>query len=167
MNPLEDHISQINRRYFLKRSGFALGSIALGSLLAKSFGATNPLKSPNPLAARAPQFPARAKQVIYLHMVGAPSQLDMFDHKPQLEKFDDKLCPDEFIKGKRFAFLRGHPKIAASKFKFARHGNSGQVISELLPHMAQVADDITIINSMRTDEFNHGPAQLFLHTGFG
>jgi hypothetical protein len=167
MNPIEDHISQINRRYFLKRSGFALGSIALGSLLAKTFGATNVIKSPNPLIAHVPQFPARAKQVIYLHMVGAPSQLDMFDHKPQLEKFDDRLCPDEFIKGKRFAFLRGHPKIAASKFKFARHGNSGQVMSELLPHMAQVADDITIINSMRTDEFNHGPAQLLLHTGFG
>jgi hypothetical protein len=167
MNPLDEHISHINRRYFLKRSGFALGSIALGSLLAKTFGATNPLKSPNPLIAHAPQFPARAKQVIYLHMVGAPSQLDMFDHKPLLEKYDDKLCPDEFIKGKRFAFLRGHPKIAASKYKFGRHGNSGQVMSELLPNMAQVADDITIINSMRTDEFNHGPAQLFLHTGFG
>lgn len=167
MNPFEDHLLQMNRRYFLKRSGFALGSIALGSLLAKTFGGTASLKTPNPLAVHTPQFPARAKQVIYLHMVGAPSQLDMFDHKPQLEKYDDKLCPDEFIKGKRFAFLRGHPKIAASKFKFGRHGKSGQVMSELLPHMAEVADDLTIINSMRTDEFNHGPAQLFLHTGFG
>lgn len=166
MNPLDEHISQINRRYFLKRSGFALGSIALGSLLAKSFGASATVAPPNPLAPRAPQFPARAKQVIYLHMVGAPSQLDMFDHKPLLEQYDEKPCPQEFIEGKRFAFLRGHPKIAASKYKFSRHGKSGQVMSELLPNMAKVADDITIINSMRTDEFNHGPAQLFLHTGF-
>src|SRR3954463_13598524 len=101
MNPLDEHISQFNRRYFLKRSGFALGSIALGSLLAKTFGATGTVAPPNPLALRTPQFPARAKQVIYLHMVGAPSQLDMFDHKPLLEQYDDKLCPQEFIEGKR------------------------------------------------------------------
>ncbi len=167
MNPLDEHFSHINRRYFLKRTGFALGSIALGSLLAKTFGQNSPLAKPSPLAPKQPQFPARAKQVIYLHMVGAPSQLDLFDHKPLLEQYDDKLCPDEFIKGKRFAFLRGHPKIAASKFKFARHGKSGQVISELLPNLGNVADDLAIINSVRTEEFNHGPAQLFLHTGFG
>ena len=167
MNPLDEHLLQISRRHFLKRSGFSLGSIALGSLLAETFGHAATAKSPNPLAVRKPQFPARAKQVIYLHMVGAPSQLDLFDHKPMLEKYDDKLCPQEFIEGKRFAFLRGHPKIAASKFKFGQHGKSGQTVSELLPHIAGVADDLTIINSMRTDEFNHGPAQLFLHTGFG
>ena len=167
MNPLEQHLLNVSRRHFLKRTGFSLGSIALGSLLAEAFGQGATTKTPNPLAMRKPQFPARAKQVIYLHMVGAPSQLDMFDYKPMLEKYDDKLCPQEFIEGKRFAFLRGHPKIAASKFKFAQHGKSGQVISELLPNLTKVADDITIINSMRTDEFNHGPAQLFLHTGFG
>src|SRR5262245_48877530 len=166
MDPLKEHLLQISRRHFLKRTGFSLGSIALGSLLAETLGHTSTTTA-NPLAARKPHFPARAKQVIYLHMVGAPSQLDLFDHKPTLEKYDDKLCPQEFIEGKRFAFLRGHPKIAASKFKFSRHGQSGQTISELLPNLAKVADDITIINSMRTEEFNHGPAQLFLHTGFG
>ncbi len=167
MDPLKEHLLQISRRHFLKRSGFSLGSIALGSLLAETFGLAGTTSTPNPLAARKPHFLPRAKQVIYLHMVGAPSQLDLFDHKPTLEKYDDKLCPQELIEGKRFAFLRGHPKIAASKFKFSRHGQSGQSISELLPNLAKVADDITIINSMRTEEFNHGPAQLFLHTGFG
>src|SRR5262245_48968819 len=115
MNPLNEHLLRISRRHFFKRSGFSLGSIALGSLLADTFAQGAPAK-PNPLAARPPQFPARAKRVIYLHMVGAPSQLDLFDHKPTLQKFDGQLCPEEFIKGKRFAFLRGHPKLAASKF---------------------------------------------------
>ena len=126
-----------------------------------------PAKNLNPLAARKPQFPAKAKNVIYLHMVGAPSQLDLFDHKPVLEKYDDQLCPQSFIEGKRFAFLRGHPKIAASKFEFSQHGKSGQEISELLPNLAKVSDDIALIKTLHTDEFNHGPAQLFLHTGFG
>ena len=108
MNPLEQHLLNVSRRHFLKRTGFSLGSIALGSLLAEAFGQGATTKTPNPLAMRKPQFPAKAKQVIYLHMVGAPSQLDMFDYKPMLEKYDDKLCPQEFIEGKRFAFLRGH-----------------------------------------------------------
>ena len=136
MDPLNEHLFQVSRRHFLKRTGFSLGSIALGSLLSETFGQTATTKTPNPLAIRKPQFPAKAKNVIYLHMVGAPSQLDLFDHKPTLEKYDDKLCPQEFIEGKRFAFLRGHPKIAASKFRFSKHGNSGQEISELLPNLA-------------------------------
>src|SRR5262245_42252174 len=106
MDPLKEHLLQISRRHFLKRTGFSLGSIALGSLLAETLGHTSTTTA-NPLAARKPHFPGRAKQVIYLHMVGAPSQLDLFDHKPTLEKYDDKLCPQEFIEGKRFAFLRG------------------------------------------------------------
>lgn len=167
MNPLNEHLLRISRRHFFKRSGFSLGSIALGSLLADTFAQGAPAKTPNPLAAHKPHFPAKAKRVIYLHMVGAPSQLDLFDHKPTLEKYDDQLCPKELIEGKRFAFLRGHPKLAASKFKFAPHGGSGQVMSELLPHLAKISDDIAIVKTLHTDEFNHGPAQLFLHTGFG
>jgi len=167
MNPIHEHFLQISRRQFFKRGGLSLGSIALGSLLAETFAKGAPVAPANLLAARPPQLPARAKQVIYLHMVGAPSQLDMFDHKPLLEKYHDQLCPPEFIEGKRFAFLRGHPKIAASEFQFSRYGKSGQEISELLPNLGKIADDIAIVKSMRTDEFNHGPAQLFLHTGFG
>jgi hypothetical protein len=167
MDPLIEHLRQINRREFFKRSGVGLGSIALGSLLAQSIGHAAPAAPANPLAARPGHFPARAKHVIYLHMVGAPSQLDLFDHKPALEKFHDQPCPQEFIEGKRFAFLRGHPKIAASPYRFDRHGQSGNQISELLPNLAKVADEIAIVKSMQTEEFNHGPAQLFLHTGFG
>jgi hypothetical protein len=167
MNPLNEHLLQISRRQFFKRTGFGLGSIALGSLLAETFAQGAPAKIVNPLAARKPMFPAKAKNVIYLHMVGAPSQLDLFDHKPMLEKFDNKPCPDSFLEGKRFAFLRGHPNIAASQYQFSKHGQSGQEISELLPHLAKISDDIAFIKTMHTDEFNHGPAQLFLHTGFG
>lgn len=167
MNPLDQRLLHLTRREFFKRSGFSLGSMALGTLLAQTFAKADPLKTVNPLAPHAPHFPARAKQVIYLHMVGAPSQLDLFEHKPALEKLDNQPCPQEFLEGKRFAFLRGHPTIAASRYKFAQHGDSGATFSELLPHLSGVADELTIIKSLHTDEFNHGPAQLFLHTGFG
>jgi hypothetical protein len=167
MNPLEECLCHLTRRQFLKRSGTHLGSIALGTLLAESLAQAAAPDPANPLVARPSHFRGRARQVIYLHMVGAPSQLDLFDYKPTLEKFDGQLCPNEFIEGKRFAFIRGHPKIAASKYRFSRHGASGQEISELLPHLANVADDIAIVKSLHTEEFNHGPAQMFLHTGFG
>src|SRR5215213_10174077 len=168
MHPFEQQMAEVTRRAFLKRSGVGLGAMALGSLLAESlFAADRGPANPNALAARAAHFAPRAKRVIYLHMVGAPSQLDLFDHKPELEKYDGKPCPDDFIKGKRFAFLRGHPNIAASKQDFARHGQGGAEISALLPHLANVADEIAIVKSLHTDEFNHAPAQLFLHTGFG
>ncbi|MBI4623957.1 MAG: DUF1501 domain-containing protein [Verrucomicrobia bacterium] len=168
MHPLEEHWRNVTRRTFLKRSGLGLGAMALGSLLTESlFGAEGSKGAGNPLAPREPHFAPRAKRVIYLHMVGAPSQLDLFDHKPELQKYDGKPCPEDFIKGKRFAFLRGHPNIAASKYTFQRHGRSGAEISELLPHLGKVADDIAIVKSLQTEEFNHAPAQLFLHTGFG
>jgi hypothetical protein len=170
MHPLEQQLLTQTRRTFLKSTGLGFGSIALGSLLAESlFAAGSPVNPPaaNSLAARAPHFAPRAKRVIYLHMVGAPSQLDLFDYKPALQKYDGKPCPPEFIEGKRFAFLRGHPNIAATKYSFARHGQSGAQISELLPNLAKIADELTIVNSLHTEEFNHAPAQLFLHTGFG
>ncbi len=164
MSPLDAHFRELTRRAFLRRSGVGLGAMALGSLLTAGLAADG---SANPLAPRQPHFAPRAKRVIYLHMVGAPSQLDLFDHKPGLVKYDGQPCPEEFIKGKRFAFLRGHPKIGASRHAFRRHGKSGAEISELLPHLATVADDLTFVKSLHTDEFNHAPAQLFLHTGFG
>ena len=167
MDPLDTCLSHLTRRQFLRRSGTHLGSIALGTLLAESLVRAATPDPANPLAPRPSHFAGRAKQVIYLHMVGAPSQLDLFDYKPALEKLDGELCPPEFIEGKRFAFIRGHPKIAASKYTFSRHGVSGLEISELLPHLSRVADELTVVKSLHTDEFNHGPAQMFLHTGFG
>ncbi len=146
----------VSRRDLFKQSGFSLGSAALGSLLARESQASV-----------LPQFAPKAKHVIYLHMIGAPSQLDLFDHKPMLQKLDGQLCPDEMLKGKRFAFIGGEMKLAGSEFKFARHGQSGAELSELLPHLGTVADDLCIVKSLHTNEINHAPAQMFLHTGFG
>lgn len=163
MHLFDEHWRNVTRRTFLRRSGLGFGAIALQSLLSGS----QPSAGASPPAVRPPHFAARAKRVIYLHMVGAPSQLDLFDHKPALAKHDGQPCPDEFIRGKRFAFLRGHPTIAASRYQFQRYGKSGAEISELLPNLARVADELAIVKSVHTDEFNHAPAQLFLHTGFG
>jgi Protein of unknown function (DUF1501) len=150
------------RRDFLTQSGLSLGTAALGSLLARDSHAA----SGDAILAR-PHFAPKAKQVIYLHMIGAPSHLDLLDYKPELLKCDGQKCPDELVKGKRFAFIGGEMTLAGSKFNFARHGQSGQLISELLPNLATVADDICIVRSMHTNEINHAPAQMFLHTGFG
>ena len=116
-------------------------------------------------AGRALDFPARAKRVIYLFMAGAPSQLDLFDPKPALTKHDGQDIPEELIKGERFAFIKGTPKLLASPFRFAQHGQSGAQVSELLPYLSKVVDDITIVRSMRTTQFNHAPAQIFMNTG--
>mgnify|MGYP002654571727 CR=1 FL=1 len=151
----------ISRRHFLNQGGLGLGSMALGSLLARDL--------PGAEAARAvgSHFAPKAKSVIYLHMIGAPSQLDLFDHKPALRKFDGQKCPEEFTKGKRFAFIGGELTLAGSPHAFAKHGQGGAELSALLPHLATVVDDLCIVKSMHTNEINHAPAQMFLHTGFG
>ncbi len=100
-------------------------------------------------------------------MIGAPSQFDLFDPKPVLAQHDGQVCPEELLKGKRFAFIGGQMTLAGSPFKFARHGASGQEMSELLPHLASVADELAIVRTLHTEEINHAPAQMFLHTGFG
>jgi len=145
------------RRTFLRGSGLSLGAIALQSLLGEAA----------PPAGRRTHFAPKAKRVIYLHMIGAPSQLDLFDDKPALRRFDGQTCPEELTRGKRFAFIGGKLTLAGSRFRFARHGQSGQVMSELLPHLGGVADELAVVRSLHTDEINHGPAQMFLHTGFG
>ena len=148
----------------LKATGAGIGSIALTSLLNDdSFAAARPV---NPHTLKAPHFAGRAKSVIYLHMVGAPSQLDLFDNKPALVKHNGELCPDEMFKGKRLAFIRQHPKLLGTRYKFGQYGKAGIEISELMPHLGQVADEITVVKSLHTDQFNHAPAQLFLLTGF-
>jgi hypothetical protein len=164
MNPLDHFLATYSRRQFFRRSGVTLGSTALASLLRESYGATT---APNPLAPKAPHFAPKAKNVIYLHMIGAPSQLDLFEEKPSLVQRDGQDCPEELLAGKRFAFIGGKMKLSGSKFKFAQHGQSGQVFSELLPHLSTVSDDIAVVHSLHTDEINHAPAQMFLHCGFG
>jgi hypothetical protein len=170
MNPLEECLCTQSRRQFLRGSGIGLGAIALGSLLNESTvaGVSNPGYNPqDPLASRLPHYAPKARHVIYLHMIGAPSQLDLFDHKPKLLEHDGRTCPPELLQGKRFAFIGDEMKLAGSRFRFAQHGESGQQMSELLPHLASVSDDITIVKGLHTDEINHAPAQMFLHTGFG
>ena len=114
-----------------------------------------------------PPFQAKAKRVIYLFMAGAPSQLEMFDYKPKLVELEGKPLPPSVIEGQRYAFIQPDAAVLGPRFKFARHGESGAELSEVLPHLATVADDIAIARSVHTDKFNHSPAQLFVNTGFG
>ncbi|MEI8211482.1 MAG: DUF1501 domain-containing protein [Planctomycetota bacterium] len=148
------------RRHFLAGAGLGLGGIAMASMNPSALAG-----DARPLAPKIPPQPARAKNVIYLHMAGSPSQLELFDYKPELNKYNGQPCPKEYLEGKRFAFIKGVPKMLAPMFQFAQHGQSGQWISELLPNVSRCADDIAVIRSMRTDQFNHSPAQLLIHTG--
>ena len=152
---------RLGRRSLLQRSSLALGGMALQSLLARDL--------PGAAATRPPQahFAPRAKHVIYLHMIGAPSQLDLFDEKPELRRRDGQPCPPELLRGRRFAFIGQENSLQGSPWRFRQHGESGQWLSELLPHLATVADDLCVIRSMHTNEINHAPAQMFLHSGFG
>ncbi|HMC10348.1 MAG TPA: DUF1501 domain-containing protein [Pirellulaceae bacterium] len=162
---IENPKLELTRRALLQGTSMGLGSLALNCMLSED--ARGEVAQTDPLAPKTPHHKARAKSVIFLHMVGAPSQLDLFDYKPTLQKFDGEPCPKEFLEGKRFAFLRGHPSLLGTKFKFARHGQSGLELSELLPHLASVADDIAVVKTLHTEQINHGPAQLMFHTGFG
>ncbi len=151
------------RRHFFHDCAVGLGSMALASLLHADTAPAGPL-TPKP-----GHFPARAKHVIYLFMAGGPSQLELFDHKPKLDALHGKPIPDEFIKGKRFAFMdtftKEVPKLLATRRKFARHGQSGAWVSECLPHTAGIVDDIAIVRSVATNVFNHAPAKIFINTG--
>ena len=164
MNPLLEKIQLNTRRHFLKNCGVGLGMGALAQLMSPdAFGLSAPQ---NPLLPRAPHFNSKAKRVIYLHLTGSPPHLDMWDYKPELGKRTDQDCPDEFVKGKMFAFTSGTPKLMGSPRKFAQYGKSGMWMSDAIPHLHEVADDLCVINSMHTTQFNHAPAELFVHTGF-
>jgi hypothetical protein len=157
MNPVERHFERITRRHFLGQFGTSVGAIALSNMLGETASA-------NP-ALDALYAAPKAKRIIYLHMVGSPPQQDMFDYKPALNKWNGQPCPDEMFKKERFAFIKGHPKILASPHKFAQHGQDGAWVSDLLPQFSTIVDDVSIIKSMYTDQFNHAPAQLMLYTG--
>jgi len=141
-----------------------LGGVALSEMLATD---AMGLEAPdNPLLPKLPHFAPKAKRVIYLHLTGSPPHLDLWDHKPELVKRDGEECPDEYIKGKKFAFTSGTPKLMGSPRTFKQYGKNGLWMSDAIPHLHGVADDLCIINSMTTDHFNHAPAELFVHTGF-
>lgn len=164
MNPILEKIQLNTRRHFLQNCGVGLGMGALAQLMTPDAFGLSPPK--NPLLPRAPHFAPKAKRVIYLHLTGSPPHLDMWDYKPELGKRTDQDCPDEFVKGKKFAFTSGTPKLMGSPRKFAQYGKSGMWLSDAIPHLHEVADDLCVINSMHTTQFNHAPAELFVHTGF-
>lgn len=181
-NPLhpERQLSSLEaqtRRHFLRSVPGGLGMIFLGTVAAPVLGAaaddsnayTKPLdltRDPkHPLSVLPPQFAPRAKRVIYLHMAGAPSQLELFEYKPQLVKLDGQDCPASLLAGKRFAFITGVPKLMGPQYPFHQTGDSGHWISDRLPHLEKHLDELCFIKSMRTDQFNHAPAQLLVQTG--
>lgn len=165
MTPEQTYIQKLSRRELFQNVGAGIGSIALASLLTDDLPAAR--TADDPTAPKPSHFPPRAKNVIFLHMVGAPSHLDLFENKPALIDNDGQPCPDEFLEGQRFAFIRGKPKLLGTEYKFHKNGESGLELSELLPHLSTVADDICMIKSLHTEHFNHAPAQLFFQTGFG
>lgn len=162
----EKHQDYLTRRHFVRNGILGLGAMALGSLLGCGGKESSMLSLANPMAARAAQFAPKAKRVIFLHMAGAPSQLELFDYKPELHKLDGQDCPESFLAGKRFAFIEGVPKMLGPQTRFARYGQSGAYVSELFPHFSEVVDEVAFLKAVHTDEFNHAPAQLFMHTGF-
>lgn len=171
-----EHPLDVTRRHFFRECGVGVGKIALASLLtdslaSRAFAAGNSQAagpgSPSPLAPKKPHFEPKAKAVIHLFMAGAPSQLDLFDYKPTLVKYEGKSIPPEIIAGQRYAFIRSDAAALGPQYKFAKHGQSGAEISEILPHLAKIVDDITIVKTIKTDQFNHAPAQVFLNTGTG
>ncbi len=166
MNYEQQKLQFDTRRQFLKNCPIGLGGIFLASQLGgQANAATKDEESSNPLAAKQPHFKAKAKNVIYIHLAGSPPTLDLFDYKPELVKHDGQECPDEFLAGRRFAFTQGKPKLLGTPRKFAQHGEGGIWMSDALQNLPEVADNLCVIRSMHTDQFNHAPAQLMLLTG--
>src|SRR4051812_5197037 len=162
-----DPLHHITRRHFFRNCAVGVGSIALASLLAENgFAAPNVANAPK---LPGPHFPAKAKNVIYLFMAGGPSQLELFDYKPKLIELNGKPIPDSYLAGKRFAFMDSSFKqrstLLGTRREFSRQGKSGTYVSDVIPHMAKIVDDIAILKTVKTDVFNHAPAKLFMNTG--
>ncbi len=164
---MNEHLRARTRRHFFRDCGVGVGKIALASLMADGLVSRASAAGANPIAPKPTHFPATAKRVIYLFMAGAPSQLDLFDYKPKLAELQGKPLPPSVIKGQRYAFIQPDAAVLGPQFKFSKHGQSGAEISEMLPHLRKVVDDIAIVRSVHTDLFNHSPAQLFCNTGSG
>jgi hypothetical protein len=167
MNPRLEQLQNLTRRHFLGKTAHGIGAVALASMMrGQTLGADLPTPSPtDPLAPRMPQFAGKAKRVIYLHLTGSPPHLDLYDYKPELVKRNGQDCPDAFLKGKRFAFTSGVPKLLGTPRKFAQYGQGGVWLSDAIPHLHSVADELCVIRSMTTDQFNHAPAELLVYTG--
>ncbi|TWU26613.1 hypothetical protein Pla52o_04660 [Novipirellula galeiformis] len=174
MDPRFEQMLLRTRRHFLQQSAAGIGGIALAALTnehakGQDVLASAPLPSdplaPNPLALRKPHFPAKAKRVIYLHMTGSPPNLDLFDYKPSLAEHTDQDCPAEFLQGREFAFTSGTPKLMGSPRRWSQVGDQGTWMSDAIPHFHGIADDLCMVHSMYTDQFNHAPAELLVYTG--
>ena len=164
MNPTIELLQAQTRRHFLRHAGqFSLGAVAMNSLLGTS--ASGLTAAVNPLAPHKPHFPAKVKRVVYLHMSGGPPHLDIFDYKPELVKHNGEDAPDAFIKGKKFAFTTGVPKLMGTPHTFTQHGKGGIWMSDAIPNFHGIADEMCVVKSMFTDQFNHAPAELMLFTG--
>ena len=161
MTKQNENSNVTSRRWFSEQCGVGMGALALNHLLASNGYA----QGQNPLAPKKPHFAPKAKNVIYLFMAGGPSHIELFDNKPALAKFDGTLPPADLLKGYRAAFINPNSTLLGPKFKFAKYGQSGAEVSELLPFTSQIVDDIAIVKGMTTDAFNHAPAQLMMNTG--
>jgi hypothetical protein len=169
MDPMQHLLQLQTRRHFFQQCGLGIGKMALASLLSEGLLRAGEPSGFNPLTPRSPHFPARVKNVVYLFMAGGPSQLELFDYKPKLQELNGLPIPDSYLKGKRFAFMDSFtkqvPKLLGSRRKFARHGQCGMYVSELLPHLATVVDDLALVPAVATEVFNHAPAKIFMNTG--
>ncbi len=169
MQSLHQQSMQLTRRHFFRDCQLGVGKMALASMLTAGMtraGQTATVAAPNPLSPRAPHYAPKAKSVIHLFMAGAPSQLDLFDYKPKLTEFAGKPIPPEVVGDQRYAFIRPDANCLGPQFKFAKYGESGAELSEVLPQLAKIVDEITLVKSVHTDQFNHAPAQIFFNTGF-
>ena len=162
MDPKLEKIQSTTRRHFLKDIG--IGAIALSTFLHDGMQ-SKAANAVNPLVPKPPHFTPKAKRVVYLHMTGSPPNLDIFDYKPELIKRDGQDCPDAFLEGKRFAFTSGVPKLMGTRREFAQYGKHGIWLSDAVPYFRRIADEMCVINSMHTDQFNHAPAELLVYTG--
>jgi hypothetical protein len=161
MNPYQNLLAQQTRRYFLGSMSGGLGAIALQNLVSPTAMAD----VSNPLSPRLPHFAAKAKRVIYLHMTGSPPNLDLFDYKPKLVEMDGQEAPASVLAGKEFAFTTGVPKLLGTRHEFVKCGQSGMMLSDCIPHLQTVADELCMVHSLHTDQFNHAPAELMIYTG--
>jgi len=165
----EQRLLNETRRHFFRRCGIGVGQIALTQLLSGGKLLAAPAASSSPMDPKPPHFPAKVKNIIYLFMAGGPSQLEMFDYKPKLQEYDGKPIPDSLVAGKRFAFMDAFAKeplrVLGTKREFKRYGQSGRWISDLLPNISTIVDDLAFVSGISTDNFNHGPAKCFVNTG--
>ena len=165
MDPFLEHKLLATRRHLLGSMAGGIGAIAMHELLAATSAAPVPALPADPMAAKLPPLPAKAKRMIVIHLTGSPPNLDMYDNKPELTKRDGQECPAEAIAGKKFAFTTGTPKLLGTQRKWVRCGESGMELSDAIPHLHRVADKICLVRSMFTDQFNHAPAELMVYTG--